>query len=185
MPLLLDIIEGRFPKQKSPKPLPEAHFVEDHWVHTKLPWNAATQELTKLFPRDARPDRPRAWYARLAGTHFPGQLPPGNGPFYIPAWTLEDGREGEQIIETLKKAGYKRIEAHVVYLPHNAEYLAVAMRAAGRHPWTANPITARAYIYPQLRRVPDKKLRPFNVERWGIRGRKLEGLLAPTVSPTP
>ena len=168
MPLLSEIIAGTFSKKKPPNPLPVAHFVETHWVNLKLPWAEAARELIRLLPRHARPERPLPWYGRLAGTHWPGQIPPGNGPFYIPEWTLEGEKEAEIILSVLKKAGYRKVDAHVAYLPHNAEQLVVAMRDAGKHPWTANPITARVYIYPQLRRTPDKELRPHNVERWRI-----------------
>lgn len=167
MPLVSEIVSQKPPK-KLEDPIPEAHFVEEHWIHPKFRWADAAQELTRLFPRDARPERPRPWYRRLAGTHWPGQIPPGNGPFYIPVWALEDGKESDTVTATLKKAGFRRVTAHVVYLPQNSEYLAAAMRAAGKRPWTANPITARAYIYPKLRSTPDKKLRDYNVERWRI-----------------
>lgn len=167
MPLLTEIITSS-PKNKAPKPLVRAHFVEEHWIHPKLPWEQAARELVQLFPRDTRPERPRAWYRRLAGTHWPGQIPPGNGPFYVPEWTIEDNEAGDAIRETLKKAGFRKAEAHALYLPQNSEQLVVAMRAADQHPWTANPLTGRAYIYPRLRRTPDRELRPYNVDRWRL-----------------
>lgn len=166
--MVLHISLGNSNKDKELEPpIPEAHFTELHWVNLRVPWAQAAQELVSLFPRDTRPDRPREWYACLRGTHWPRCIPPGNGPFYLPEWAFSK-EELERVIPTLKSAGYKQAVAHVVYLPQNAEQLVFAMRAAGNRPWTANPITARAYIYPKLRKTPDRGLRMFNVERWRI-----------------
>lgn len=164
MPILSDIPTSKTP----PQPIDEAHFVETHWAHPKLSWAEACEKVAQLFPRETRPERPRKWFGLLAGTHWPGQLPPGNGPYYIPAWAFKDEDEEKRIAEILKDAGFKEMDAHVVYLRQNSEYLADAMRAAGDRTWTANPITARAYIYPDLRKPPEKDLRDYNVELWRI-----------------
>lgn len=164
--MLFDFSPQGSTKDKKPDPpIPQAHFTEFHWVNLRSPWAQAAQGLVSLFPRDTRPDRPREWYSCLWGTHWPGCIPPGNGPFYLPEWAFSED-ELARMVPILKSAGYKQVVAHVLFLPQNNEQLVAAMRAAGKHPWTADPIRSRAYIYPKLRNTPDKQLREFNVDRW-------------------
>src|SRR5690606_37883327 len=100
---------------------------------------------------DTRPERPKPWYGLLSQTHWPGRIPPGNRPFYVPEWALEvlgrDGRVDEAgsaaLIKAVKAAGFRPAVAHVCYLPETSEYLAAAMRLVETHAWTVNPITYR------------------------------------------
>lgn len=169
-PLIGNLLKGDEEDIEDPieeTPLMRAHFVERHMVHTELSWEQATQKMSDIFPRDARLERPADWYRRLIGTHWPQQVPPGNGPFYLPEWTFPEDKWAEYH-EQLEEAGFEEAIAHVVMLPHNNEYLAAIMRAAQEHPWTANPITYRGYIYPELKKLRDRELRSYNVERGTI-----------------
>lgn len=156
------------------RPLIQAHFQEVHYVDTARSWDDAASRLVAAFPMDTRPERPKDWYRLLAGTHWPGQVPPGNGPFYVPGWSLgsfdKRGRPDEaaedRLIKALKGAGLKEVVAHGYYLPETSEYLAAAMRMVGNSAWTVNPRTYRLYLYPSLRSWAKKPLRAFNTERW-------------------
>lgn len=141
-----------------------AHFLEHQWVNTKLDWPSGSLLLKKLFPRETKVERPQVWYKHLRGTHWPKEVPPGNGPFYIPEWVFEP-EELEKYTQVLKKNGFKQIEAHVVVLPDTGEYLVKAMRAAGDFQWNVNPRTYRAYIYPRFG-TKKKELRNYTTERW-------------------
>lgn len=146
-------------------PVLGAHFVERHWVLEDEDWATGAERLRELFPRDTEPERPAEWYRILAGTHWPGQLPPGNGPFYLPRWVFGE-EEREHKVETLEGAGFEKQVAHVAYLPQNGEYLVHAMRVADDRLWTADPIAYRVYLYPDL--GGEAELRKWNVERWQV-----------------
>jgi hypothetical protein len=162
-------------KEFSVSPLPQAHFLERHLFHPSSSWEDGCRALRDIFPKDTRAERAKSWYRVLVPTHGPGRVIPGNGPFYVPEWALP-GEDCSEMIKALKAAGFKEAVAHVVYLPSDSEYLAAAMRAALKdhepqrnpsfHAWNANPLTYRAYIYPQLHSLARKPLRAFNVERF-------------------
>lgn len=182
MPTLAELIRGS-PDIKE-KPIPEAHWLEKHFVHPKLSWEEASRLVVQSFPRETRKERPAGWYLHLYGTHWPGCVPPGNGPFYIPEWVVEEAwnkhaiqrnsppRPEEQAIAQeameaqLKRAGFKVAIAHVVMLPQDGEYLHAAMRVARDRAWNVDPFLYRAYVYPSLSRFAKSGLRPFNTSRW-------------------
>jgi hypothetical protein len=162
MPTLTEIIKPSSGIRA--KPLPEAHWVEYHWILPRGSWEGGVAALAKAMPRDARPQRPAPWYRLLARTHWPGRVPPGNGPFYVPDWAVD----GPAMEDALKGSGFQRVVAHVVVLPPDAEYLTSAMRAAGSHAWNADPLLYRGYIYPSLKALARQPLRDYNAERWVI-----------------
>lgn len=156
--------------------LPQAHSLERHLVHPKLSWEEGVAKLREVFPKDARPERPAKWYRRLSGNHWPGQVPPGNGPFYVPQWAF-DGPDWARVSKALSKEGFKEVVAHVVHIPADGEYLHATMRAAGihapdgGHPWNLDATTSGlgylAFLYPNIPGFNRKKmpLRPFTIER--------------------
>lgn len=161
MAQLEDLKNNRTPFKE--KPLPQAHFLERHFIHPKASWDEAARIVAGMFPRDTRAERPKPWYRLLAGTHWPGQVPPGNGPFYVPEWVFAD-ESLDALKARFKKEGFKEAVAHVVVLPMDGEYLAAAMRAAEQNAWNVNPRTYRAYLYPTLG-SKKRVLRRYNVER--------------------
>ena len=181
MPTLVELIRGSLDIKE--KPIPEAHWVEKHYIHPKLSWDEASQLLARTFPRETRKERPSGWYLLLHGTHWPGCVPPGNGPFYIPEWVVEEAwrkhatqtdmpprseeqeRAREAMEAQLKKVGFEEVVAHVVMLPQDGEYLHAAMRAARDRAWNVDPFMYRAYIYPSLSKFAKQSLRPFNTTR--------------------
>jgi hypothetical protein len=166
MPLLAELLKNK--KDIPTSPLAQTHFVERHFVLPKGSWADGVALLARHFPKEARPERPAAWYQQLAETHWPGRVPPGNGPFYLPEWLLEGAPEAQQQawVKRLGAAGFKPVIAHVAYLPENTEYLVRAMQVAGEHPWTVNPRTYRVYLYPTLTQLRKAPLRPFTTTRW-------------------
>jgi hypothetical protein len=173
---LADLAKGK--RLIEPPPFRQAHFAEQHFVRVGVSWEAAAAELTELFPREARRERPGAWYRLIAGTHWaadlrmgrPAQIPPGNGPFYLPEWLLEGMPESRQkeMEKALKDAKYKKVWAQALYLPPNRDYLVSIMRAAGSYLWNADPLMYRGYFYPTLGKSPAASLREYNVERWRL-----------------
>lgn len=150
------------------QPLPQAHFVERHWILAKGSWEDGVRQLQAAFPRDTRPDRPAPWFQALAATHSPGLVPPGNGPFFVPDWAMEGAPPADVTVweSTLKRAGFRPMVAHCAYLPDNTEYLVRAMQIAGpKLPWTVNPWTYRVYCYPRISGRPGP-LRPYTTRRW-------------------
>lgn len=164
-PFFAKLAEKAQPKVREIRetPLPQAHFVERHLIVSGS-WETGCRKLAEAFPRETRPERPANWYRLLAGTHWPGRIPPGNGPFYMPEWAFTEEEYGERV-RALKTAGFREVVAHVVVLPTNGEYLGAALRAAGSYRWNANPYTYRAYLYPKLPKGKAKDLRDYNTER--------------------
>lgn len=145
-------------------------------VHPRLAWAAGTELLRKTFRDDTRPDSPAPWYELLEGTHWPDQVPPGNGPFYVPLWVIHDPQsgEGKALLARLRSAGLKEAVAHVACLPENNDYLATAQRVAAPYAWNVNPILYRCYLYPSLGARWKRPRRHFNTVRWRdpmLRGR--------------
>lgn len=161
MPSVFDILKSRNPFPESP--IPSAHYLEWQWVLPNVSWEEGVLRLQKLFPRDARTERPADWYKRIRNTHWPRKVPPGNGPFYVPEWAVED----EDMAKALEKGGFKKVVAHVCILPPDGEYLIWAMRVARDRTWNVDPIIYRLYIYPKLKRRGRDDLRDYNTKRWG------------------
>jgi len=160
MPTLLEIIRKK-PHIKE-RPIESAHRVEYHWVRLKGDWNDGAKALQTLFPREARVERPAEWYSLLRETHWPGKLPPGNGPFYVPEYAIKD----DDMRRALERNGFVKVVAHVAVLPPDSEYLVAAMRGAGKHPWTVDPILYFAYFYPKIKGWKVPELRPYNTTPW-------------------
>lgn len=165
--LLSDILSGNTNASNVPEPIKEAHFVEQHFVQLKLSWEEAAKAVQRAFPKQARVDRPAEWYRLLAHTHWPGRVLPGCGPYYIPEWVF-DSEKLDDVEKKLKSEGFTKVEAHVVYLPMDREYLAEAMRVAKKRAWNVDPHMYRVYIYTNGKVKPGS-LRTFNVyplEEW-------------------
>lgn len=167
MPTLLDYLFNRNLKSQLPE---KAHFSEKQWIHPDLTWKEGTAALKTLFPRDARPERPKEWYRLLQETHWAGQVTPGNGPFYVPDWAImaEEYEAAENIRNILKGANFKDKEVPLALLPANSEYLHVAMRVVETHRWNVDPMLYRVYWYPWLK-TTKSALRNFSTHRWGTK----------------
>lgn len=169
MPSLLDYLSGKNLKQTLPD---SAHWAEQQWVHPSVDWAQGTEMLRAMAPRDTRVERPKRWYELLRLTHWPGQVPPGNGPFFVPDWALEvmGETETERLRAGLRAGGFRDLSVPVAVVPPSSDYLVWAMRITQGFRWTANPVLYQVYWYPTLGagRVPE--LRPFTVRPWDSRG---------------
>ena len=164
---LEDILNNRSPRVI--KPITEAHFTEMHYLWKKGSWDDGAAALTQAFPKEARTERAAPWYQSIMDTHGPGQIMPGNAPYYVPSWLISEVDEPE-IWKTwtaaLKKAGFVETPAHVAFLPYRADYLVRAMQIAKSRAWTANPRTYRLYVYPTLGESVKFPLRTYTVQRF-------------------
>ncbi len=154
------------------RPLPQAHFVERQLVHSRLGWEDGTRLIMTRCPEATHRDHPHEWWELLTWTHAPGRVPPGNGPYFIPEWALDDFKSPEirPIVSQLKRAGFREAVVHVVMLPHSNDYLASARRAAGSMAWNVNPLLYRCYLYPTLGEKWTRPLRRFTTPRWRASG---------------
>lgn len=169
MQTLADLLKSGIKRQNL---APEAHFPDVHWIHPKLSWEEGTQSLITLFPKDARRERPRPWYEAIRLTHWPRQVPPGNGPFYVPEWCLgvDSPEEATRLTTVLKGAGFRSMTVPIAMLPPTSEYLLAAMRIThGRFAWNVDPILYQVAWYPALGGLAKSPLRPYTTDRWEIR----------------
>lgn len=172
--------QREFPQER----LPQAHHLEKQFVHPRLSWDRGTALLRTLFPEETGDGAAAGWYELLWATHWPGRVTPGNGPFYVPSWALDeisDAKARRAVRAQLQKAGFREKTVHAVWLPHSALYLRAAMRAAGTLAWNVDPVLYRCYLYPHLGTVYRKKLRPYNTPRW--RERPAAGATGPAPLP--
>ena len=155
MPKISDIL--RDPKdRKRERPLLAAQWVTRHLVDPKHPWEEARDAFMKALPREARIRRPASWFKELRGTHWPDVVPPGNGPFYIPAYTWDR----KSVEDAAKELGFKEVTAHVRVLPRDSEIIFRAVKVSRFHSCRFNldPERGLMYLYPRLPKmgVPDE-----------------------------
>lgn len=166
LPTLAELLKLGPRPDKSPA---SSHFMLSQWIHPSHDWGKGTRVLQQLFPKETRIEKPREWYASLQGTHWVGQVPPGNGPFYVPDWALnvESEAEATRLRTILKGAGFKQQDVPVAMLPITSEYLRYAMRIATADDaqWTVDPVIYQLYWYPG-KRGATKNLRAYTTVRW-------------------
>lgn len=148
--------------------LPQAHFLERQFVHPTLSWDKGCETLAVY---DGLYD-----LSLLATTHTAGQSPPGNGPFYVPDWALASSAESEtgdiarDIVNGLKRLGFRSVVAHAIVLSETNDYLVDAMRVAQTFPWNVDPLLYRCYLYPGMTARWRQPLRQYTTTRWTPNG---------------
>src|SRR5580704_224084 len=152
-------------------PLPQAHFLERQLVHPKISWEQGSELLATYCAPGT------AWSNALeldllSATHTSGQCPPGNGPFYLPEWSLvESGAEDtsevyREMVARLTRLGFRSVVTHVIVLSETNDYLVDAMRAARNIPWNVDPTLYRCYLYPTMGPRSGQRLRSYTTQRW-------------------
>jgi hypothetical protein len=152
MPLVTEVLRSLRAFRHGPLPPEGFASFDPQWVLPKGTWEEGARLFASLFPRATRLERPSAWYAQMTYTHIPGRAPPGNGPFYWPAWALpSDPTEAGAVEAVLKRAGFRHMNVPTAPIPPTSEWLAGARkRIPADGAWNVHPVLYEVYWYPAL-----------------------------------